>query len=202
MSIGRFAELLGVSISTLRRWEKVGKLIPKLRTAGFHRRYSYEQFLEYSKSEGVSKEKRKDLAYARVSSADQREDLKRQQNTLHQYCSKAGFDYELISDLGSGMNYKKKGLKKLITLLLSGVVRRIVLTHKDRLLRFGSEIIFYLASFFETEMIMIHEEESLSDEVKLARDVLEIITVFSSRLYGKRAHKNKNKKVDSSANDK
>ena len=57
MSIGRFAELLGVSISTLRRWEKVGKLIPKLRTAGFHRRYSYEQFLEYSKSEGVSKPK-------------------------------------------------------------------------------------------------------------------------------------------------
>ena len=97
--------------------------------------------------------------------------------------------YELISDLGSGLNYKKRGLKKLIRMILLGQVEKIVLTHKDRLLRFGSELIFYLCSFCHTDIELIHEEEELSDETRLAKDVLEILTVFSSRLYGKRAHK-------------
>jgi len=87
------------------------------------------------------------------------------------------------------MNYKKRGLKKLLKMILSGRVSRIILTHKDRLLRFGSELIFSLCSFFNTSIVMIEEEPTASDEVILARDVLEVITVFSARLYGKRAHK-------------
>jgi len=98
---------------------------------------------------------------------------------------------EVIEDLGSGMNYKKKGLKKLIRLILSGQVSDIVLTHKDRLLRFGSELIFLICKFFGIRVHIIHADKNLSDEQVLAFDVLEIITVFSARLYGKRSHKNK-----------
>ena len=89
------------------------------------------------------------------------------------------------------MNYKKKGLKNLIKLILSGQVSDIVLTHKDRLLRFGSELIFIICKFFGIKVHIIHEEKSLTDEQTLAFDVLEIITVFSARLYGKRSHINK-----------
>ena len=95
----------------------------------------------------------------------------------------------MISDLGSGLNDKKRGLKKLIKMIFLGQVDKI--SHKDRLLRFGSEIIFYLCSFLHTDIELIHEEEELSDESRLAKDVLEVLTVFSSRLYGKRAHRKK-----------
>ena len=88
------------------------------------------------------------------------------------------------------MNYKKKGLRKLMTMILSGQVSDIVLTHKDRLLRFGSELIFLICEFFGIRVHIIHEDKDLTDEQLLAFDVLEIITVFFARLYGKRAHKN------------
>ena len=88
------------------------------------------------------------------------------------------------------MNYKKKGLRNLINMILSGQVSDIVLTHKDRLLRFGSELIFLICKFFGIRVHIIHEDKNLSEEQLLAFDVLEIITVFSARLYGKRSHKN------------
>ena len=91
------------------------------------------------------------------------------------------------------MNYKKKGLKKLLKLILSGQVSKIILTHRDRLLRFGSELVFLVCSFFGVEIDILEEKNDLSDEQVLAFDVLEIITVFSARLYGKRSHQNKNK---------
>jgi predicted site-specific integrase-resolvase len=131
------------------------------------------------------------LAYARVSSSDQRDDLERQKERLDRHCRNEKAPYILIDDLGSGLNYKKRGLKKLINMILSGKVKKIVLTHKDRLLRFGAEIIFYLCTFFNTDIELIEEEKELSDNERLAFDVVEIITVFSARLYGKRAHRNK-----------
>ena len=99
----------------------------------------------------------------------------------------------MITDLGSGLNYKKRGLLKLIKLLLFGRVQKIVLTHKDRLLRFGSELIFRICMLLGVEVEGIEEEKPKTDEEALARDVLEIITVFSARLYGKRAHQKKSK---------
>lgn len=114
----------------------------------------------------------------------------RQRQRLDDYCAAARHGaYEVIDDLGSGLNYKKRGLKKLIHLILGGRVERLILTHKDRLLRFGAEIIFYVCAYCGTKVELIDETATVSDEVALARDVLEIITVFSSRLYGKRAHK-------------
>lgn len=89
------------------------------------------------------------------------------------------------------MNYGKRGLKRLIRLITESKVERLVLTHKDRLLRFGSELIFSLCQQFGTEVVIINRTEDSSLEEDLAQDVLEIITVFSARLYGSRSHKNK-----------
>jgi predicted site-specific integrase-resolvase len=105
-------------------------------------------------------------------------------------------DYIVISDLGSGLNYKKRGLKKLLILILKGQVSKIILTHKDRLLRFGSELIFSICQYFDIEIILIENEprKELSDEEKLAYDVLEILTVFSARLYGRRSIETRRRK--------
>ena len=97
----------------------------------------------------------------------------------------------MIEDLGSGLNYNKRGLKRLIKLIADNQVERLVLTHKDRLLRFGSELVFSLCEHFGCEVVIINRTEDSSFEEDLATDVLEIITVFSARLYGSRSHKNK-----------
>lgn len=96
-----------------------------------------------------------------------------------------------MNDLGSGMNYHKKGLKQLLDGILNDEIGRLVLTHKDRLLRFGSELIFALCERKNVEVVIINQGENLSFEEELAQDVLEIITVFSARLYDSRSKKNK-----------
>ena len=181
------SSFIGVSPSTLRRYERLG-LIQAKRTVGGHRRYLIADLRALI---GDAPEKEYTIAYARVSSHDQKDDLGRQIQRLESYCKQSGEDYIVLDDLGSGLNYKKRGLKKLIREIISGRVSRIVLTHKDRLLRFGSEIIFYLCSFFGCKIELIEEDQALSDEEILTRDVIEIITVFSARLYGKRAHQKK-----------
>jgi putative resolvase len=98
----------------------------------------------------------------------------------------------VIQDLGSGLNDNKKGLRQLIRRICSGSVGRLVLTHKDRLLRLGSELVFALCEAYNTEVVIINQgEQPLSFEEELAQDVLEIITIFSARLYGSRSHKNR-----------
>lgn len=129
-------------------------------------------------------------AYARVLSHDQKEDLVRQKELLTLYCAAHGWNYEIIEDLGSGMNYKKRGLKNLLDAILGRKIARLVLTHKDRLLRFGAELIFTLCEIYNIEVVIINQGENLSFEEDLAQDVLEIITVFSARLYGSRSRKN------------
>jgi predicted site-specific integrase-resolvase len=193
LSIGKTSVILGVSITTLRRWDDTGFFSPHSRTIGGHRRYSLVTIKEFL-GDYVSNLKRKTIAYARVSSHDQKDDLKRQVSRLKEYCDNNTSNYEVIDDLGSGLNYKKRGLKKLIKLILSGQVSKLILTHKDRLLRFGSEIIFLICAYFGTQVEVIEEKKDRTDEESLAVDVLEIITVFSARLYGKRAHQNKKKK--------
>ena len=117
---------------------------------------------------------------------------KKQVQVLEHYCAKAGFNYEIIQDLGSGMNYYKKGLTKLLNLILEGQVKRLVITHKDRLLRFGAELVFAICEAKEVEVIIINKgDENIKFEEELAKDVLEIITVFSARLYGSKDKKNK-----------
>lgn len=184
VGIKEAAKLLGVNPTTIRRWEADGRMVSE-RTEGNHRRFKVNELL------GIKHEKTLTVAYARVSSADQKSDLKRQEQVLENYCSEKGFEFEIISDLGSGMNYKKKGLCRLIKMICSQQVSRLVLTHKDRLLRFGSDLIFSLCEIFGCEVLIINKSADSTFEEDLASDVLEIITVFSARLYGSRSHKNK-----------
>jgi putative resolvase len=188
ISIRQAANILGVSQATLRRWEKSGKLVPE-KTVNGHRRYD-KTFLENlgsscSQDNGVS------ICYARVSTHGQKSDLERQVNLLQLFCSSKGWKYEVIEDLGSGINFNKKGLKSLIDKIIERKFERLVLTKRDRLLRFGSELIFQLCESNNIEVVIIDQTETNSFEEELVADVLEIITVFSAKLYGKRSHKTK-----------
>ncbi len=188
ITIGEASKILGVSISTLRRWDREGRLTPEKTTSG-HRRYDISKLKPEMYKEQI-KEARKTIAYARVSSHDQKADLERQKQVLELYCAKQGWIFEIISDLGSGMNYHKKGLKRLLNDILAEKVGRLVISHKDRLLRFGAELIFAICEAKQVEVVILNQGEDTTFEEDLAKDVLEIITVFSARLYGSRSCKN------------
>jgi predicted site-specific integrase-resolvase len=178
---------LGVSITTLRRWEACGKLRAE-HTAGGHRRYDLAKLkpeMFHSEDDAT----RRTVAYARVSSHDQKDDLERQKQVLELYCARQGWTFEVVADLGSGMNYHKKGLKKLLDAVIAGQIQRLVLTHKDRLLRFGAELVFAICEAKSVEVVILNQGEDTAFEEDLAKDVLEIITVFSARLYGGRSRK-------------
>jgi excisionase family DNA binding protein len=188
VSIREAAEFMGVSAQTLRRWEREGKLVAHERTPGGRRRYDLtrlrpDQF--HDRDTG-----RRTVAYARVSSHDQKDDLERQKQVLELYCARQGWTFEVVADLGSGMNYHKKGLKRLLEAIIDGQIGRLVLTHKDRLLRFGAELVFAICEAKGVEVILLNQGEDTTFEEDLAKDVLEIITVFSARLYGRRSRKN------------
>ena len=192
ISIGQAAKLLGVHVQTLRNWERTGKLKPDSISPGGTRRYNQDKILQITGKElpEIEKDERISIAYARVSFHDQKTDLQRQAQVLELYCAEHGYKYELITDLGSGMNYYKKGLTTLIHKILENNVRRLILTHKDRLLRFGAELIFSICEAKGVEVVILNKgEEKASFEEDLANDVLEIITVFSARLYGSRSRK-------------
>ncbi|MEO0043840.1 MAG: hypothetical protein RL329_3288 [Bacteroidota bacterium] len=127
ITIQEASKILGVTPKTLRLWEKEGK-IQSYKTDGGHRRYQLAELLRGTKTTDLT------VAYARVSSHDPKNDLERQCQVLEMYCASKGFDYEVISDFGSGLNYQKKGLIRLIKLICSNQVNRLVITHKDRLL--------------------------------------------------------------------
>lgn len=189
VSIKEAADALGVSAQTLRRWEREGKPVAHERTPGGRRRYDLAALRPeaFHTQQQVS---RKTVAYARVSSHDQKDDLERQKQVLELYCARQGWTFEVIADLGSGMNYSKKGLKRLLDEIVDDRIGRLVITHKDRLLRFGAELVFAICEAKDVEVVILNRGEDTSFEEDLAKDVLEIITVFSARLYGARSCKN------------
>ena len=185
VKIGEAAKILGVNPQTLRRWEEGGVIQPAKRTPKGTRLYSLRELL------GVNDLSAPTIAYARVSSSDQKEDLEHQHAILEAFCNKNGWRTEIIRDLGSGMNYNKKGLLRLLELIVYGQVSRLVLTHKDRLLRFGGEIIFRICELKGIEVVIINKGELPSFEEELTQDVMEIMTVFCAKLYGRRSQKSK-----------
>ena len=190
VSISVAAKALGVTPLTLRRWDESGRLKPDLVTEGGRRRYDLSRLRpeEFRADDGGAA--LRTVAYARVSSHEQKPDLARQAQLLEAYCTGQGWTYEVVTDLGSGMNYRKKGLKRLLDDIVEGKVGRLVITHKDRLLRFGAELVFAICETKGVEVVILNQGEDTSFEEDLARDVLEIITVFSARLYGARSRKN------------
>lgn len=191
ISIGDAAKELGVSVKTVRRWADSGKLRYERSPSG-HRRFYLADIKRITPRDFNQLEDRVTINYARVSSHDQKDDLTRQIQVLEAFSGANGWQFETISDLGSGLNYNKKGLQKLLKRIMQGDVGRLVLTHKDRLLRFGSELVFAMCEEYETEVVIINKSaEETTFEQELVTDMIELITVFSARLYGSRSRKNK-----------
>jgi predicted site-specific integrase-resolvase len=189
ISIGEAAAILGISVVTMRRWDRLGKLKPIFRTFGNHRRYKFEDILIL-----VNKESnvRKIVGYSRVSSMHQKDDLETQSKVIENYIKDKSTNYEIIEDIGSGLNYKKSGIKKLIKMICDRKISILVITDKDRLLRFGSDIIIQLCERFNTEVVVLNSDTQETFEKTLCNDIISIITVFSAKLYGSRSHKNQN----------
>lgn len=167
---------LGVSVVTLRRWHKKGLLNPEYITEGGHRRYKKQK----------NEDNRISIGYIRVSSTDQKEDLARQSLIIQQ----SGVN-KIISDVGSGLNFNKKGFKELLSLIFSGTVSEIKIVEKDRLLRFGFPLFERICFHFNVKLTVLRQQETLSFENQLVQDLISIVTVFSAKLYGKRSHANK-----------
>jgi excisionase family DNA binding protein len=197
LSIGKAAALLGVSVSTLRRWEADGSCLPAFRTSGGHRRHELAQ-LEASFHLNDSTNAPKSthaLAYARVSSHDQKQDFDTQKKKLESYCMAHFESFEVLSDLGSGLNTRKPGLRKLLRLIFQRRLTHLVINHKDRLLRFGADLVFELCHHFGVEVIVLESPSEQSFETELAADVIELMTVFSTRLHDRRSHQNRKRKA-------
>ena len=179
LTIGEMARKLGIHPQTLRRWERTGKLPPPERTLGNHRRYRAKP----ASTDALT------VGYVRVSAHDQKADLERRRQFVTE---NAGKPMDLvISDLGSGLNYKKAGFKRLLLLILQGKVKELILTHKDRLLRFGSEIIFQICQFMGVKITILKDEDKKPAMEQFCTDLVEIMTVFCSKIYGQRSHRNR-----------
>jgi len=177
-----------VQLGTLRSWEEAGK-IRTYRTAGGHRRYHRDDLTQTSDSEESEEGNRKGFCYARVSTRGQKEDLERQIAILgEEYKS-----YELVRDIGSGLNYKRKGFKYLLDQAIKGNIRELVVTHKDRLCRFGFDMLEGIIRDYSHGKIVVLNNKETSPEQELSDDIISIITVFSARLHGLRSHANKNR---------
>ncbi|MBT9134924.1 MAG: hypothetical protein DDT34_02307 [Firmicutes bacterium] len=186
--IGDFAKMIGVTQQTLRAWDKLGKLKPHYVGASRYRYYSQAQLNELMrKKEPVQ---RIVIGYARVSSPKQKDDLERQAESVRTYMIAKGYSFEIISDIGSGINYNKKGFNQLLELIVSSRVEKIVILYKDRLLRFGYELMENLCSQFGTSIEIIDRTEKTGEQ-ELVEDLIQIVTAFSCRLQGKRANKAK-----------
>ena len=185
-SINEFSKILGVSAQTLRNWDANGKLHPHHTSTNGYRYYSHEQLNQVMNIKPNLN--RLTIGYCRVSSNKQKDDLERQIENVKTYLIAKGQPFEIISDIGSGINYKKKGLKELIKLITQNKVEKVVILYKDRLLRFGFELVEYIASLYNCEIEIMDSTEK-SEQQELVEDLVQIITVFSCKLQGKRAGK-------------
>jgi len=187
-SINEFSKILGVSAQTLRNWDNKGKLHPHHTSSNGYRYYSHEQLNQVINIKPNLD--RKIIGYCRVSSHKQKDDLGRQIENMRTYLLSQGKPFEIIQDIGSGINYKKKGLRQLIKLITQNKVEKVVVLYKDRLLRFGFELVEYIASLYNCE-IEIVDTTKKSEQQELVEDLVQIITVFSCKLQGKRSGKTK-----------
>lgn len=184
-----FAELLNVSVRTLQRWDKDGKL-KAFRTPSDRRYYTYEQYLKF-KGLDNSEIQKKNVIYTRVSTSNQKDDLKNQIDFLRQFTNSSGVIIdEVIEDYGSGLNYNRKKWNKLIDECMLNEVDRIYITHKDRFIRFGYSWFERFLAKFNVKIIVV-KNENLSPQEELVQDIISILHVFSCKIYGMRKYKKK-----------
>ena len=183
----RAKAVLGMTTKTLQTYDKQGK-IEAMRTAGGRRRYNIKKYLLDNNVISVEEIKliKQKIIYCRVSSAERKADLERQIN----YLTDLYPNYEVISDIGSGINFKRKGLKKIIDLAINNQLDEVVITYKDRLCRIGYDLIeFLLSKYSDASIKIIHDTKDESKSEEITKDLIEIITVYSSKLHGSRTNK-------------
>lgn len=181
-----FAEMIGVSVKTLQRWDKEGKF-KAYRTPTDRRYYTYKQYIDYM-GDGNSKHG-KAVIYARVSTSNQKDDLQNQVEYLKQYANAKGIIVdEVFEDVGSGLNYSRKKWNKLIEDCMLGSIKTIIIAHKDRFIRFGYEWFERFLKSNGVEIIVVNNEKA-SPEQELVNDLISIMHVFSCRVYGLRKYK-------------
>lgn len=188
-STKKVTEILGVTAQTLRNWDKEGKLKPSYVKSNGYRYYSEESILSYTQ-ERKTKKNLNVVGYARVSSKKQSDDLERQINNLNTYISYKYDSFDIITDIGSGINYNNPGLKKLIEKINKKEVDLIIVLYKDRLLRFGFELVEYFAQLNNVKIEILDKIDKNQDE-ELVEDLVQIITEFSCKIQGKRKTKTK-----------
>ena len=182
-----FAKEIGVSVETLRRWDRTGKLKAK-RTPSNHRYYTDED-LAYAKGLKPISESRFIKVYCRVSSQKQKNELTNQRLAMEQFCLARGYAVdEWIEEIGGGLNFKRKKFLRLIEDALSGKIEVIVIAHKDRLCRFAFDLIEQLLSKRGC-LIVVANAESLSQRAELLEDLMAVVHCFSCRLYGTRSYR-------------
>ena len=194
-----FAELLGVSVKTLQRWDRDGILKANL-TPTNRRYYTYDQYLQFK---GIQTENdiRDTVIYARVSTRNQKDDLQNQVEFLKQFCNAKGIIVnQCIEDFGSGLNYNRKKWNKLLDEVMENKIKTIVISNKDRFIRFGYDWFEKFCEKFNTKIIIVNNE-TLSPNEELVQDIISILHVFSCRLYGFRKYKNQIKEDEEIAKE-
>lgn len=186
VSISKAADILGVSITTLRRWDAEGKLRAERTPAG-HRRYDVAQLNELLMRRDTQRSRhRSTLIYARVAAPEFSEQLTQQIDVLTQYCHERGWAFEVFSDMGAGVNGRLPGLRDVIRTIARGSVERLVMVDADRLTRFGADLILTLCREFRTEVILTHSPiAGLNEAAELAIDIDDILETFEARLNGR-----------------
>jgi predicted site-specific integrase-resolvase len=180
-----FGELIGKATKTLQKWDREGRLKAHRSPQSNRRFYTHDQYLEYM---GLKAEEGgKTIVYVRVSTASQKPDLANQRAALTAYCEARQIKVdEWMQDIGSGLNYKRKHFGRLMEMVELGQVRRIILAHRDRLVRFGYSYFETFCERHSTELLVVNGD-TLSPEQELVQDLLAILTVFSARLHGLRS---------------
>lgn len=186
-TVNEACRLLGITAWTLRRWDKLGK-IRVVRTVGGRRRVP-ESEIKRLLGLKVTEPSGKVAIYARVSSSDQKDDLQRQRDRLLNYAKRREYEVvEVLTDVASGLNEKRRGLAKAFKLAEKGKIGRLIVEHKDRLARFGFN---YLKRFFNSYGVAVEvtDQAHASPQRELVEDMLAIVTSFAGRLYGQRSHR-------------
>ena len=182
-----FAELLHVSVKTLQRWDRE-KILVANRTPTNRRYYTYDQYLQF-KGIGRDTDSRKIVIYTRVSTRNQTDDLENQVDFLQTYGNARGLIVnEIIRDYGSGLNYNRKKWNQLLEEVMENKVKMILVSHKDRFVRFGFDWFEKFCNKFNVEIVVV-KNEKLSPHEELVQDMVSILHVFSCRLYGLRKYK-------------
>ncbi len=182
-----FGQLIGRATKTLQKWDREGKLKAHRSPTTNRRYYTHDQYLQYRGV--VAQEQGLTIAYTRVSGVAQKPDLANQIKALETHCQQQAITVdEWMSDIGSGLNYKRKQFNRLMELVELGQVRRIVIAHKDRLVRFGYGYFEAFCQRHNTQIVVMNGE-AMSPEQELVQDLIAIITVFASRLHGLRLYK-------------